>query len=394
MKNNEVLFCREAVVNRFSETTAYNILHPSNAIKGQDAAFLSSLFVDINLTEITQQKTIFFLSSLETLYNLPLQTHIHTVTFLNATELSEVHLDELSEFRLQGYQLGIINPSPDTLPDVLLDIFSYALLTLDNLTIDDVIVRVKHPLIASKKLWVNKIENMEQFTQLKEKIPNGQFSGSFISKVTPVKGKRILAYKAILIDLLVALNDRESSPRVLAGYIERDPTLTYRIIKLTHKALYHSQFNVSNAQRAIEIIGVRDLIKWVGLVMLSSVLGKPDCLFSMAVSRACFCQSLSAVLFPNLEGAFLVGLFSYLPSFFDEELPILLKDLPLDENIKVALLEYKGNLGGILKIVEAYESGRWENIPFDQLASKDISKQSLKDLYVKSLKDAREMGTL
>jgi EAL and modified HD-GYP domain-containing signal transduction protein len=114
----------------------------------------------------------------------------------------------------------------------------------------------------------------------------------------------------------------------------------------------------------------------------------------MAVSRACFCQSLSAVLFPNLEGAFLVGLFSYLPSFFDEELPILLKDLPLDENIKVALLEYKGNLGGILKIVEAYESGRWENIPFDQLASKDISKQSLKDLYVKSLKDAREMGTL
>jgi c-di-GMP-related signal transduction protein len=394
MKNNEVLFCREAVVNRFSETTAYNILHPSSAIKGQDAAFLSSLFVDINLTEITQQKTIFFQSSLETLYNLPLQTHIHMVTFLNATELSEVHLGELSEFRLQGYQLGIINPRPDALPDVLLDIFPYALLTLDNLTIDDVIVRVKHPLIASKKLWVNKIENMEQFTKLKEKVPNGQFSGSFISKVTPVKGKRILAYKAILIDLLVALNDRELSPRVLAQYIERDPTLTYRIIKLTHKALYHSQFNVSNTQRAIEIIGIKDLIKWVGLVMLSSVLGKPDCLFSMAVSRACFCQNLSAVLFPNLEGAFLAGLFSYLPSFFDEELPILLKDLPLDENIKVALLEYKGNLGGILKIVEAYESGSWGKIPFDQLASKDISKQSLKNLYVKSLKDAREMETL
>ena len=394
MKNNEVLFCREAVVNRFSETTAYNILHTSNAIKGQDAIFLSSLFVDINLTEITHQKTIFFQSSLDALHDLPLQNNINTVTFFNATELSEVHLDALSEFRLQGYQLGIINPTPDTLPDGLLSLFSYALLTLENLTVDDVMVRVKHPLIASKKLWINKIENMEEFTQLKETVPNGQFSGSFISKVTPVKGKRILAYKAILIDLLVALNDRESSSRELAGYIERDPTLTYRIIKLTQKALYLSQFNVSNAQRAIEIIGIRDLIKWVGMVMLSSVLGKPDCLYSMAVSRACFCQSLSAILFPKLEGAFLVGLFSYLPSFFDEELPALLKEFPLDENIKVALLEYKGNLGGILKIVEAYEAGRWEKIPFEQLASKEISKQSLKDLYVQSLKEAREMGTL
>ena len=394
MKNNDVLFCRKAVVNQLSETTAYYILHPSNAIKGHDATFLSSLFVDINFTEITQKKTIFFQSSLDELTDLPLQSNIHMVIFLSAFRLSDVDLDKLSEYRLQGYQLGIVNPNPDTFPAALLDMFSYVLLTLDSVTIDEAIIRVEHPLLVSKNIWINKVENTEQFKQLQDKIPNGQFSGSFISKATSVKGKRILAYKTILIDLLVALNDRESSPRVLADYIERDPTLTYRLIKLTHTVHYHSLFNVSNAQRAIEIIGVRDLIKWVGLVMLGSVTGKPDCLFSMAVSRACFCQSLCAVLFPKLEGAFLVGLFSYLPSFFDEELPALLKDLPLDENIKIALLEHKGNLGSILKIVEAYEAGRWEKIPFDQLASKDVSAQSLKDLYVKSLKAAREMGAL
>jgi EAL and modified HD-GYP domain-containing signal transduction protein len=54
----------------------------------------------------------------------------------------------------------------------------------------------------------------------------------------------------------------------------------------------------------------------------------------------------------------------------------------------------KGNLGGVLKIVEAYEAGRWENIPFDQLVLKELSKESLKELYIESLKDAREMGTL
>jgi EAL and modified HD-GYP domain-containing signal transduction protein len=392
MKDDDILFCRKAVVNRFSETIAYYILHPSSLEQGQDACFLSSLFVDVNLTEITQQKTIYFQTSLDELSALPVQTNIQMVIFLNAAELSEMDSDSLLELRLQGYQLGIINTKLDMFSVTFLNVFSYTLFTLDCVSAEEVIETIKHPSISKKNIWVNKIEKAEQFHLLQESIPEGQFSGNFINKMTSVKGKRILAYKAILIDLLVALNDRESSPRVLAECIERDPTLTYRIIKLTHTVIYRSQFNVSNAQRAIEIIGIKDLIKWVGLVMLSSVSGKPDCLFSMAVSRACFCQSLSASLFPKLDGAFLVGLFSYLPSFLDEELPTLLKDLPLDENIKAALLEYKGSLGGILKIVVAYEAGRWEKIPFDMLASKGISKQSLKELYIESLKEAREMG--
>ncbi|ETI57915.1 EAL and HDOD domain-containing protein [Marinomonas profundimaris] len=394
MKNNDVLFCRKAVVNQLSETIAYYILHPSSVTKGQDSDFLSALFVDVNLTEITQQKTIFFESNLDELSSLPLQSNINMVVFLNGAEISEADFDALSDFRLQGYQLGIINPDPNNYSAALLGTFSHALFALDCLSMEQTITLVEDPLIASKNIWVNKIEKEAQFTQLQQVLPNAHFSGNFINRITSVKGKRILAYKAILIDLLVALNDRESSPRILADYIECDPTLTYRIIKLTHTARYRSQFNVSNAQRAIEIIGIRDLIKWVGLVMLSSVSGKPDCLFSMAVSRACFCQSLSAALFPKLEGAFLVGLFSYLPYFLDEELPTLLKELPLDDNIKSALLVRKGNLGGILKIVEAYEAGRWENIPFDQLVLKELSKESLKELYIESLKDAREMGTL
>ncbi|NLQ16383.1 HDOD domain-containing protein [Marinomonas sp. M1K-6] len=391
MENNDVLFCRKAIVNRLSKVIAYYIMHPSNAIQEHDMAFLSALFVDVNLDEITQQKTLFIQSNLEEMSALPPHPKSPVVIFISAASFTEAHLDLLSELRLQGYQLGIINPTLDSLSVTVMSNFSYAVFDLNCLHISDITTWSNTELLRHKKVWVNNIENAEQFRQLEESIPEGVFSGNFIGKVTPIKGKRILAYKAILIDLLVALNQHKSSPRELADCIERDPTLTYRIIKLTHSVLYRSQFNVTNAQRAVEIIGIRDLIKWVGVVMLGSVLGKPNCLFSMAVSRAFFCQNLSTALFPKLEGAFLVGLFSYLPSFFDEELPVLLKDLPLDTNIKSALLEYKGSLGGILKIVEAYEAGRWERIPFDKLAHKGISKQSIKALYIESLKNARGM---
>lgn len=392
MNNDDVLFCRKAVVNQKSQTIAYHLLHLDTSLYQDEKTFISSLFVDVNLNEIVQQKLAFFVITPDQLATLPDITDSQIVLFLDCKGLDQdKYFDVLTEARFAGYQLGLINPCFDAYDSDFMNVFSYVMYDLESCSVDDILDFVEHADIAAKNLWINKINQAHDFEVLKASLSQAYFSGPFIRKMTKITGKRVLAYKDILIELLDHLNKHETSPRLLADCIERDPTLTYRIIKLTHTARYHSQFNVSNAQRAVEIIGVRDLVKWVGLVMLSSVSGKPDCLFSMAVSRACFCQNICSKLFPKLEGAFLVGLFSYLPSFYDEDLNSLLKDLPLDANIKKALLEYQGNLGGILRMVEAYESGRWEKIPFDQLSSKGISRDVLKDIYIDSLKNAKEM---
>ncbi|AEF54781.1 EAL and HDOD domain-containing protein [Marinomonas posidonica] len=392
MKNDDVLFCRKAVVNQKSQTMAYHLLHPEDTLYEDEKTFFSSLFVDVNLNELTQQKAIFFIGSIDQLTKLPELNGLQVTLFIDCSNLDQTkHIDSLSEARLDGYQFGLVNPQPEDYDSDFMNVFSYVLYDLEQISLDEVLESSQHPDIVLKNIWVHKIERAQDFDRLKQSLPHAYFSGCFIRKMTKIKGKRVLAYKDILIELLNHLNNHQTSPRLLADCIERDPTLTYRIIKLTHTARYHSQFNVTNAQRAVEIIGVRDLVKWVGLVMLSSVSGKPDCLFLMAVSRACFCHNISAVLFPKLEGGFLVGLFSYLPSFYDEDLTTLLKELPLDVNITKALLEYQGNLGGVLRMVEAYESGRWEKIPFDQLAMMNISKDALKNIYIDSLTMAREM---
>ncbi len=393
MNDTDVLFCRKAVINPLAETVAYHLLHLED-LNENSGAFLSSIFIDINLNEVTNQKAAFFQVSVEQLKSLPLEQELQIVAFLSSETLSEQDLDLLFETRLKGCQLGIINPDLHLFSEDFFAVFSYVAFDLSALSVEEVLTHSAHPFLREKNIWINEIEQQGDFVQLQESLPNGCFSGDFIKKKTEVKGKKVLAYQSILLELLSVLNRQETSLSSLAECIERDPALTYRIIKLTHTSLYHGQFNVSSAQRAVEIIGIRDLTKWVSLVMLGSVPGKPASLFSMASSRAFFCQSLSTALLPRLDGAFLVGLFSYLPSFFNEELPILLKELPLDKNIKVALLERKGNLGGILKTVEAYESGCWEKIPFSQFAEKGISKHSLKDMYIESLKMAREMSEL
>jgi len=393
MNNTDTLFCRKAVVNPTLETVAYYLLHPENIAEDTNS-FLSSIFVDINLNEVTHQKTAFFVANINQLKKLPLEQELQIVVFIDADSLSEQDLELLFDTRLKGCQLGIINPDPSLFSEDFLAVFSYVAFNLATLSVQKVLDHCAHPFLKEKNVWVNAIEQQSDFLLLQENLPNCCFSGDFIKRKTEVKGKKILSYQSILLELLTALNQQGSSLSVMADCIERDPALTYRIIKLTHTSLYHGQFNVTSAQRAVEIIGIRDLIKWVSLAMLGSVPGKPASLFSMATSRAFFCQSISTRLFPKLDGAFLVGLFSYLPSFFDEELAILLKELPVDNNIKTALLDRKGNLGGILKTVEAYESGCWEKIPFGQLADKGISKQDLKSMYISSLTLAREMSEL
>ncbi|MBJ7538209.1 EAL and HDOD domain-containing protein [Marinomonas transparens] len=395
MKNNDVLFCRKAVVNCQSDTTAYHLLHPDNTTNTSDGSFLSTLFIDVNLAEITQQKVVFIQSSLGALDSIPLPAEFPLVIFLHSNELSEEdNIEELSKFVLDGNQLGIINPDPASYSADFLTLFSYALFNLGDLDIDAIIKRGEHPLLSQKSLWVNQIDHSYQFSRLKEKMKTGWFSGDFIKKKMPVTGKRILSYKAILIDVLNIVNNKNASFHEVAECIKRDPLLTFRIIKLTHIKQHIRQFTIPDVYRAVEIIGFKDLTQWVSLAMLGSITGKPACLFSMAVSRACFCQSVSAALFPKVEGAFLMGIFSYLPSFFDEELTELLKELPINANIQSALLEHKGSLGGVLKLIEAFEAGHWELIPFDSLANKNISKENLKDLYIESLKTARAMTAL
>ncbi|MGB0784364.1 MAG: histidine kinase, partial [Marinomonas sp.] len=166
MNNNDVLFCRKAVVNRDSETVAYYILHPAGVTNDNKASFLSSLFVDVNLIEVTQQKTIYIKSSLDELQALPLQKNIHLVTFLIASTLNESDYELLSELRLQGHQLGIIHPQNAPMSADFFNVFSHVFFSLDKISVEQVIETMANPALSSKCVWVNKVEQSEQYAQL------------------------------------------------------------------------------------------------------------------------------------------------------------------------------------------------------------------------------------
>lgn len=390
---NDFLFTRQSIVGQNSSVKATNLLHLNGMKEEARHSFLATLFSDLTLVDILRPHPIFIKALCDEVDNIPSPpASFDFVLFFDANTLMDKDWeDTLTELRLQGYQLGIRNPSLAFLTRTSIDQFIYIEFDLLQKAAAESINLSNHPALSKKHLWFSNINTQNNFLLIRSRTQADWFSGSFLSESVPVRGRKIPTYKLILSKLLTKLKSADGSLKDMAECIETDPTLTYRIIKLTKAVTYYRQFNVHNVQRAIEIIGFRDLIKWVSLAMFSSIEGKPDYLFSMAVHRACFCEAVGKKLYPKEDGAFLTGLFSYLPSFFEEPLVTLLIDLPIASEVMEALLESKGDLGNLLTLAKDYESGRWDNIFFDSLAGQGLSKRALRELYIESLKDAKEI---
>jgi EAL and modified HD-GYP domain-containing signal transduction protein len=89
---------------------------------------------------------------------------------------------------------------------------------------------------------------------------------------------------------------------------------------------------------------------------------------------------------PKPEGFFTVGLFSALDAMMDQPLEELLKELPLAEEPKAALLEHKGVNGEALNSTLAMEINDFSFIGFCGLQVTQLS-----DIYLDSINWAEEI---
>jgi EAL and modified HD-GYP domain-containing signal transduction protein len=110
------------------------------------------------------------------------------------------------------------------------------------------------------------------------------------------------------------------------------------------------------------LLGEKEVKKWLSFITLATIgEDKPEELAVQAIIRARFCESLAPhVGLPGrADGLFLMGMFSLLDAFLDRPLSDLLMEIPLDTDIKKALLGEENRFGELYQCVLAYERGEW-----------------------------------
>lgn len=397
MPEQSVLLARQAILNRKGHIEAYSILYPDSNSSNLESSnsLLHALITDLDLDIVTNNTKAFIDISIDVLLKPPAFSLDNYVLFFKAPSPFPTSLiDHIALLHEDGYKLGLINAIPDSVPADIMPYISYVKFNLKEMGIRNTLKLLDDPFYKEVCLIANQI-NLSQHNDAAQQIPKVTlFSGNFLTAKEDVSGKKTHLYKALVIEFLAKVNESNTHLSELANIIEKDATLAYKTIKLTKRAPSYQNFQVSSVQRALEVIGLRDVMKWFSMAIFNSIDGKPDCLCQMALTRAIFCQQIANKLYPNEVHAFIVGLFSYLPSFFGESIEQLLNDIPLEKSLSLALTQFKGPLGSTLKFAQQYERGQWEELPVQMLLEAGLEKSDMRDLYIESIKQAKELQSL
>jgi EAL and modified HD-GYP domain-containing signal transduction protein len=212
------------------------------------------------------------------------------------------------------------------------------------------------------KLLAEKVETQSEFRYCIE-LGFDYFQGYFLRRPEVVHGRRVPTLPASAVRLMQRLCDPDVELFELEDPIQNDVSLSYKLLRLANSALLPAQNTVASIRQALQLVGLKTITVWTGLLLLAGLSDKPHDVVNAAVLRANMCQLLAAPVAPRWANTgFLVGLFSVLDVLLDRPMAEVVGTLSLVPEVEHALVARQGILGDTLQIVIDYEQGRWEHL--------------------------------
>lgn len=221
-------------------------------------------------------------------------------------------------------------------------------------------------------LLAEKVETHEDFEYCQQ-LGFDFFQGFFFSKPQVMSGRRIAPSRLAMLRLMAELQRPEIDMGVLQQIIETDVNLSVKLLRQINSCFYSLLSEVKSVRQAIIYLGVMHIRNWACVVALGTIDDKPQEVVTMSLVRAKMCELLGGVQDAEQGSEFFtVGLFSMLDTLFDSPMEEVLEQMPLDSEIKAALMSREGRLGNVLANVEAHEKGQWDSVERDGYGQKQI----------------------
>lgn len=161
---------------------------------------------------------------------------------------------------------------------------------------------------------------------------------------------------------LVQLVAAEAENREIEAVLRRDPALSYQLLRLVNSLAFGAGRRITSFSQAIIMLGRKQLRRWLNLMVFAS--RKDDPRSSMLLARVAMrargmellARAAGLDLFAQ-EEAFMVGMFSLLGTLFGSPVKDILSPLAIDDAMRAAVLEHKGELGNLLNFLENADGG-------------------------------------
>ena len=215
------------------------------------------------------------------------------------------------------------------------------------------------------KFLAEKVENRDEYAEALG-IGFSYFQGYFFSKPEIIKRRGIAPLKIRLLQIIGELNRTDADVDRLEELIKSDVSLSYRLLQYMNSAFFNLPNKVTSIKSAIVFLGLTEIRKIVTLLITAKLAeSKPGELIRASVVRARLCElaGRESGYQGDLSELFLLGLFSLMDVVLETEMEQIIDQLPLSDQLKLALVKKEGELIKYLETVCCCEKGRWEEIP-------------------------------
>jgi EAL and modified HD-GYP domain-containing signal transduction protein len=208
-------------------------------------------------------------------------------------------------------------------------------------------------------LLAEKVETRQDF-QAAFDMGFHYFQGYFFSRPVVVKTREIPAGKLQMLLLLREVSKPVLDLNEIERLIKGDASLSFRLLRYLNSPAFFFSTDIRSVRHALLILGERQVRKWISLAVAvhASDAGCGE-LTRMVLARAHFCESLSTLL-RNSDDLFFLGLLSLMDVVLGVQVATLLDRVPVSQDVKKAMLGEPGRLSQVLQLIQALESGAWE----------------------------------
>ena len=380
----DIFIGRQPIYNRDIELHAYELLYRSNKNQNQanvidhdraTAEVVLNAFMEFGLDHLVGDKPAFI--------NLPRSFVVGDLPIPFTNE--QVVLEILEDITVDGQIIDAVQTLREAGYTIALDDFVFhdslrplvensAIIKIDIMALprEKVVEHVAELRNYPVSLLAEKVESHDDFAFARA-LGFDYFQGYFFCRPKVITGKTVTSHRLSLLRLLAELQNPDPRLNEITKLVSQDIALSYKLLRRLNSAAYALPRPIESIHYAIVFLGLQHIKQWIALIALSKVPDKPDELMALSLTRARMCERLARAGRGNVETHFTVGLFSVLDALLDTPMEELLLQLPLDRELKAALLHHEGPAGRALSCAQAFEHGAWESAHYGNLSPDQIT---------------------
>jgi EAL and modified HD-GYP domain-containing signal transduction protein len=269
-------------------------------------------------------------------------------------------LDRLRRLRAQGFRMALRDAGGRSGPQPLLEVVDTVRFDVLRLGHHETLAELARLQGSGLQTLVEGVDSEDAFEVFRD-AGFDLFQGLFYERPTLSSGALMPVGHGAALGALCQLQlrgDFESLEQV----IKRDVALSFRLLRHVNSAYVGLPRTVGSIREALMLLGTRAVRQWAVALVLAGLEQPPHALLSTALIRARTCEIILAPYDTEVAAhGFTAGMFSLLDAILGVPMEQILNELPLSEDIALAITSYEGVAGKALAKTIAYERGEFDS---------------------------------